>query len=219
MIPSIIHFVQTSLVPLGSLGILLTAMLGEMVGPLPAISFIAGASLSVFRHLAFSPRLLGEILVLIALPDAFGATIGSFVTYALGYWGGKPVLEKWGKYIGVPWHKIEKVHDRLLKTEKDEWFLFIVRAVPFFPSIAINVVCGLIRMPKARYAIATFWGSLVRAFIYAFVGWYLGGAYRKYAHFFGRFERSILVVIVLSVVAYIVWRIYKKKSGEKSVII
>ena len=215
MIPSIIHFVQTTLVPLGSLGIFLTAMLGEMVGPLPAISLIAGAGLSVFKHLTFSPRLFGEILVLIALPDAFGSTVGSFVTYGLGYFGGKPVIEKFGKYMGVSWHKIEKIHDRLLKTEKDEWFLFFIRAMPLFPSIAINIVCGLIRMPKTKYAVATFWGTLVRVFIYAFIGWSLGGAYRNYTHYFGRFERSILLAIIVSVIIYICWLIYNKNKDKK----
>ena len=216
MIHSLLNFLQTTFTHLGPLGVFLGSFLGEIIAPIPAVSMISGASFSIVRHAHFSLKLLGDILILIALPDAFGATLGSFVTYGIGYWGGKPVISRWGKYFGISWKSVEKVHDRLATTTKDEWFLFLIRAIPLLPNLAVNIVCGIVQVPKARYALVTFWGIIVRAFIYGFIGWSLGGAYRQYAHLANRLERQVFILIAIAVVSFVIWRIYKSKRNNKS---
>ncbi|MEI6480524.1 MAG: VTT domain-containing protein [bacterium] len=218
MLASLTHFFQITLVHLGPLGVFVGSFFGEIVGPLPAVSIIVGATFSIVRHAQFSLKLLGDIFVLIALPDAFGATIGSFVTYSVGYWGGKPAIVRWGKYFGFSWKSVEKVHDKLATSTKDEWVLFVVRAVPLLPSIAVNIVCGILQIPKTRYAIITFFGTMVRAFIYGYIGWSLGGAYRKYAHFANIFERRLLITAIVTLMVYIVWRVIKAKKSKSDTI-
>lgn len=218
MISYLVHFTQTTLVPLGSLGVFLGSILGEIVGPLPAISMIIGASFSLVEHLQFSFWLIVKIFFVIAIPDALGSTIGSFVMYSVGYYGGKPVIERWGKYMRVSWHSIEKFRERMEKTSKDEWFLFFVRAVPLFPNILVNITCGLVRVSLFRYALITFSGILVRAFIYGMTGWYLGSTYRVYSRFFVRYERNILIVVGISAVVFFVWFILQKRKKNKNLV-
>ena len=215
MISHLIYFTQTTLVHLGSLGVFLGSMLGEIVGPLPAISIIIGASFSLVEHLRFSFWLIVKIFFAIAIPDALGATIGSFVMYSIGYYGGKPVIERWGKYMRISWNSVEKFRERMEKTSKDEWFLFLVRAVPLFPNIIINMTCGLVRVTFLRYTLVTFLGMLVRAFIYGFIGWSLGSTYRIYSRFFVRYERNLMVIAGISAIVFFVWFIIQKRKKSK----
>jgi membrane protein DedA with SNARE-associated domain len=50
---------------------------------------------------------------MISVPEALGVTLGSFVTYSLGYFGGKPAIEKFGKYFGLSWNSVQKFHNKL----------------------------------------------------------------------------------------------------------
>lgn len=218
MISYLVHFTQTTLVPLGSLGVFFGSMLGEFVGPLPAISMIIGATFSLVQHIHFSFWLIMKIFFMIAIPDALGATLGSFVLYSAGYYGGKPVIEKWGKYMRISWGAVEKFRERMEKTSKDEWFLFLVRAVPLFPNMLINITCGLVRVSFLRYVTITFFGMLVRAFVYGFVGWSLGSTYKIYSRFFVRYERNILIITGISAFVFFVWFIIKKRKKKKNLV-
>lgn len=215
MFSALVHFAQTTLVPLGPLGVFLGSIISEIVGPFPSISMILGASFSLVEHLNFSFWLVFKIFLWIAIPEALGATLGSFVIYSIGYFGGKPAILKWGKYARVKWESIEKFHDKMQSTSRDEWFLFFVRAVPLFPNIITNIACGLVRVSFWRYTIVTFLGMIVRGFIYGIAGWSLGRTYKTYSRFFVRYERDILIVAIISAVVFLVWFLIQKSKKNK----
>jgi membrane protein DedA with SNARE-associated domain len=218
MFSSLVHFAQNSLVPLGSLGVFLGSFIGEIVGPFPSVGMILAASFWFIDHLSFSFTLILKIFFLISLPEALGVTLGSFVIYSIGYFGGKPAIEKVGKYFGLSWNSIEKSHNKLQNTKKEGWYLFIMRAIPLIPNMLINAACGLLRVNTLRYTIATFAGSFVRATIYAFVGWYLGNKYRVYSRFFVRYERRIFITLIILIVLYFIYFLIKKYGRKKHLI-
>ena len=118
----------------------------------------------------------------------------------------------------ISWYSVEKFRERMEKTSKDEWFLFLVRAVPLFPNIIINMTCGLVRVSLFRYTAITFVGMLVRAFIYGFVGWSLGSTYRMYSRFFVRYERNLIILAVISAVAFFIWFMVNKRKKNKNLV-
>jgi membrane protein DedA with SNARE-associated domain len=218
MFSSLVHFAQNSLVPLGSMGVFLGSFIGEVVGPFPSVGMILGASFWLVNHLSFSFTLVFKILFLISLPEALGVTLGSFVIYSIVYFGGKPAIEKIGKYFGLSWEAVEKYHNHLQKTKREGLYIFIVRAVPLIPNILINATCGLLRVNTFRYAVATFLGSFVRGSIYAMLGWYLGSTYKIYSKFFVQYERRIFIVSIIAVIVFLVWFLIKKSKSKKHLV-
>lgn len=214
MFSSLVHFAQNSLVPLGAMGVFLGSFIGEIVGPFPSVGMILAASFWFIDHLPFSFTLVFKIFFLISLPEALGVTLGSFVTYSIGYFGGKPAIEKVGKYFGLTWNSIEKFHNKLQNTKRESLYLFIMRSVPLIPNLLINAACGLLRVNTFRYTIATFFGSFVRASIYAFAGWYLGNKYRIYSRFFVQYERRIFIALIILVILFLISFIIKKYPSK-----
>ena len=210
MFSSIVHFAQTQLVPLGSLGVFLGAFISEIVGPFPSMGMILGASFSLVEHLKFSLYLIFKIFLFISIPEAIGLTLGSYVMYSLGYFGGKASIDRWGKYFGITWNRVENFQTRMQKTSKDSMFLFFARAIPIFPNMLISTVCGLLRVEITRYTLTTFMGTLIRAFIYGFIGWSLGRTYKTYSRFLVRYERNIFIILTISAVVFFVWFLIKK---------
>jgi membrane protein DedA with SNARE-associated domain len=215
MFSSLVHFAQNSLVPLGALGVFLGSFIGEIVGPFPSVGMILAASFWFVDHLSFSFTLIFKILFLISLPEAFGVMLGSLVVFSIGYFGGKPAIEKVGKYFGLSWSSIEKFHNRLQKTKREWFYIFIMRSVPLIPNMLINAACGLLRVNILRYITATFMGSFVRATTYAFAGWYLGNKYKVYSKFFVRYERNIFILTIVLVLALLAWFIIKRYKNKK----
>lgn len=214
MFSSLIHFALNDLVPLGAMGVFLGSFIGEVVGPFPSIGMILAASFWFVDHLQFSFTLIFKIFFLISLPEALGVTLGSFVIYSIGYFGGKPAIEKIGKYFGLSWRSIEKFHNKLQNTKKEGLYLFIMRAVPLIPNMLINAACGLLRVNTYRYTIATFSGSFARATIYAFTGWYLGNKYRVYSKFFVQYERRIFIALIIVVFLFLIAFVIKKYPSK-----
>lgn len=215
IIATLVHFVQTTLVPLGPLGVFFGSIISEVVGPFPSVAMIIGASFSFAEHLKFSFWLVVKIFFIVALPEALGATIGSFVMYTVAYYGGKPTIEKLGKYVRIQWSAIEKFRDRMQSNSRDEWFLFFVRAVPLFPNIITNLTCGLVRVSLWRYTVVTFLGMIVRGFIYGLAGWSLGRTYKSYSRFFVRYERGILIVAIFLAFVFLVWFLVRRRKKAK----
>jgi membrane protein DedA with SNARE-associated domain len=215
MFSSLVHFAQNSLVPLGALGVFLGSFIGEIVGPFPSVGMILAASFWFIDHLSFSFALIFKIFLLVSLPEALGVTLGSFVTYSIGYFGGKPAIEKVGKYFGITWNSVEKFHNKLKNTKKEGLYIFLIRSTPLIPNMLINTACGLLRVDTFKYVVATFFGSFVRATIYAFTGWYLGNKYRIYSRFFVRYERFIFIISIILIVILLVWFLVKKYKKKK----
>lgn len=193
----------------GPLGIFIASIIEEVIAPIPSTLVIMGTSFILLKGAIFSPDTLFKLFLNIVLPASMGVTIGSLFVYAIAYFLGKPFLERWGKYLGVSWSEIEKAEDEFEKSSSDAIILFIVRAVPIVPSVAISAFCGFVRFDLRKYLLITFLGTIVRAFILGCIGWQFGSMYLTAANEISYLEEISLAVIIIVIVAYI---IYKKKS-------
>lgn len=190
------------------------SIIEEIIAPIPSTLIIMGTSFIMLKGAAISPVTFFNLFINIVLPASFGVTIGSLFVYGITYFAGKPFLERWGKYLGVSWGDIEKTEKKFEKSRSDEIVLFLVRAFPVIPSVAISAFCGFIRFDLKKYVIITFLGTLVRAFILGFIGWQLGGMYQAAADEISYLEEIGLAVLIIALVVYV---IYQKKLKKNKV--
>jgi membrane protein DedA with SNARE-associated domain len=135
---------------------------------------------------------LGAYLVM-ALAGTIGYLIGSLAGWALGLYGGRPLLERRGRWFHLDATKLgraERWFDRW-----DDLAVLVGRVTPVVRSF-ISIPAGVFRMPFWRYTILTLIGSAVWCFALAGVGWGLGRSYETFHHDFRFADYAIVAAIV-----------------------
>ncbi len=155
-------------------------------------------------------------LWLVSIAGAFGCVVGSLVAYWVGMYGGRPLIEKYGKYVLVSHHDLDLA---------DRWFnrfgeviVFVSRLLPAVRTF-IAFPAGVARMNLKKFIIYTFAGSLPWCLGLAYVGQKLGEQWDKDPRLktlFHRFDFVIGIVIVLAA-AWWVWRHVRHAQSAKKV--
>lgn len=211
MLERLIQVTQSIVSNGGSTGVFVATLLEEVVFfiPSPIVPMAAG-----FFLLSIQTELVEtmiQAILYVAIPVGLGLTIGSLVPYYILYFGGRPAILKWGRFIGVTWETIEKTERKFISGYRDELILFGLRILPIVPSVVISSFCGFIRYPIYHFLIITFFGAAIRGFLLGLLGWYAGTAYLKYAQAIGHMEKYLFITIgVISIVA-IIWFVRKKR--------
>lgn len=143
----------------GPLGFFIGSILGEIGFPIPTSVFPLAAGLAV-KLPSFEG--LGSAVGLVLLPSILGTIAGALLLYAIAYYGGKPAIERWGKWLGVSWEKVEGVQRRLKGTNIDEALVFLSICLPFVPAGPLIVFAGIIRMNIRTYTLLVIGSTLVR---------------------------------------------------------
>ncbi len=144
-------------------------------------------------------------LWLVGVAGAFGCVVGSLVAYGAGMHGGRPLIEKYGRYVLISRHDLDLA---------DRWFdrfgeiiVFASRLLPVIRTF-IAFPAGVARMNLKKFVIYTFAGSLPWCIGLAYVGQKLGKEWDTnptLKTLFHRFDFVIGIVIVLAAVWWI-WR-------------
>lgn len=209
MVEGLIHFLQTNILPLGVVGVFLASVIEEVIAPIPS-ALIMTMSGFIFVSGSFSFDTISALIFKVALPAALGVTIGSYMVYFIARYGGKILIEKWGKYIGLYWSDIERLQTYFKGTKRDDLIIGGARVLPFFPSVAISAFCGLIQMHPLKYFVISFVGVFFRGIILGLVGWQVGNVYEKYAEFISKIESLVLISTILIFIGFIVLK-YRSK--------
>jgi membrane protein DedA with SNARE-associated domain len=136
---------------------------------------------------------------------AVGCVLGSLVAYWVGMYGGRPFIEKYGKYILLSRHDLD-IADRWF-AKHGEVIVFVSRLLPAIRTF-IAFPAGVARMNLTRFVIYTFAGSLPWCLALAYVGQKLGEQWDKddtLKTWFHRFDFLIGIAGALFV-AWWVWR-------------
>ena len=147
-------------------------------------------------------------LLLVATAGALGCNLGSTIAYAVGYYGGRPLVERWGRYILVSRRDLDLV-DRFF-ARFGSITVFVCRLLPVVRTF-IALPAGIARMPQVKFQIYTFLGSWPWCFALAYVGQQLGARWDsdpELREIFHRFDIVIVGAIVILVVVYVArhWR-------------
>lgn len=188
----------------------MASIIEEIIAPIPSTLVIMGSSFLILKGYPIAVDSIMRLLIYVVLPASAGVTLGSLFVYAIGYFLGSPFIKRWGKYMGVSWDDIEKAEGRFSQGQSDNLILFILRAVPVVPSVAISIFCGFIRYRLRDYITFTFMGSLVRGFVLGILGWQFGMLYLEISQQISFLEELVLLVLVIALGVYLYWRKTKK---------
>jgi membrane protein DedA with SNARE-associated domain len=144
-------------------------------------------------------------LWIVTVAGALGCVLGSLVAYWVGMYGGRPVIEKYGRYILISRHDLD-LADRWF-ARHGEVIVFVSRLLPAVRTF-IAFPAGVARMNLKKFIVYTFAGSLPWCLGLAYAGQKLGEQWNKnplLKTWFHRFDFVIGIVIALAVIWW-VWR-------------
>ena len=150
----------------------------------------------------------------VGFAGAVGCVLGSLVAYWAGMYGGRPFIEKYGRFVLISHHDLDLA---------DRWFArygeFIVFASRLLPVVRTFIAfpAGVARMNLTRFTLYTFLGSLPWCLGLAYVGQVLGEQWDKneaLKSWFHRFD-FLIGVAVLAAAAWWVWRHLKHSRPQE----
>jgi membrane protein DedA with SNARE-associated domain len=190
-------FIVATISTLGYSGIVLLMAIESACIPLPSEIIMPFSGYLVSR---------GEMTLWgVAVAGAVGCVLGSLVAYWVGMYGGRPFIEKYGRYVLLSRHDLD-IADRWF-AKYGEAIVFISRLLPAIRTF-IAFPAGVARMNLTRFIIYTFAGSLPWCLGLAYVGQKLGEKWDKdetLKTWFHRFDFLIGIAGVI-LVAWWIWR-------------
>ena len=136
----------------------------------------------------------------IALAGAIGCVVGSIPAYYLGMYGGRPLVEKYGKYVLIS-HKDLDMADRWFANH-GEIIIFIARLLPAVRTF-IAFPAGVARMNMPKFIIYTFVGSFIWCWVLGYAGMKAGEHWEDLKVYFHEFHYVIIAAGVIFVVWYV----------------
>lgn len=131
---------------------------------------------------------------------ALGCTMGSVASYLLGYWGGRPFLERWGRYILVTENDLKQA-DRWFARWGD-WAAFISRLLPIVRTF-ISFPAGVVRTQFLRFTLLSFVGSFIWCGVLAVAGHAFGSEWERIREIMRPFDIPIAIAILAGLAYYI----------------
>lgn len=141
----------------------------------------------------------------VVLAGTVGGTVGSIASYCLGLWGGRPLVLRYGRYVGISRRHFELA---------ERWFYRYGEATVFFTRLLpvvrtfISLPAGISGMNFPRFVLYTFLGSLPWSFLLVYLGVKLGRHWEALKPWFHRLDA--LVVLLLAGVLVFLWRRKKR---------
>jgi len=196
----------------GSLSIFLGGIIEEIIIPIPSpLISMAGGAFLIPKH----GSVIFSLLQKVVLPFSLGATLGSSLVYLIAYFGGRFLIEKMEKYLGFSWQMLEKTRNKFIKGSRDEWAIFLLRAIPVIPVSLISGVCGAVRINWKEFYLFTFLGLMVRSFILGFLGWKAGSAFQQLAGGFDKIEGIVSLIMLIFFFAIFGFLYHKREKFFK----
>jgi membrane protein DedA with SNARE-associated domain len=145
--------------------------------------------------------------VAVALAGTIGYTIGAVGGWAIGLYGGRPYLERHGRWLHLSKEKLDRAERWFDRWE--DWAVFLGRLTPLVRSF-VSVPAGVLEVPFVRYTLLTLLGSAIWCFSFAGAGYLAGSNWEDVHNAFGYVEYVIAVAVVVAV-AWLGWRYVKKR--------
>lgn len=156
------------------------------------------------QHMGFG----AGALIVLSIAGTLGYLAGSLVGWAIGYYGGRPLLERHGRWFHLPPEQLDRA---------ERWFerwgqlgVALGRITPIVRSF-VSIPAGVFELPLLPYTLLTLVGSAIWAFGLAGAGYGLGASYEHFDHAFHYAEYAVLAGLVL-LAAYLV---YRRKAKAK----
>lgn len=189
---------------LGYAGVFILMIMESMVLPVPSEAVMPFAGFLVADG-AFSP-----ILVLVAA--TLGSIVGSMASYAIGLYGGRPFLNRFGKYLLLNREDLERT-DRFFRRRGSPTIL-ISRFIQIVRHL-ISIPAGLGKMPLLPFAVFTVIGAGIWNAFLTWCGYVLRKNWERVMAY-SRYIDIAVIVIGLALIALFIWRHLVRRKSEKA---
>jgi membrane protein DedA with SNARE-associated domain len=194
------HFIETT----GYIGIMVLMIFESMVAPIPSEAVMPFAGMLIHEG---NMTWIGVIFF-----STLGSIIGSLIGYWMGAKGGRPVVEKWGKYLLLDKHDLDITEKWFSK--HGEAIVFVCRFVPVVRHL-ISIPAGMGRMNLWKFSIYTVIGAGIWNTLLTVAGFFLQENWKeimKYSHIIDYFIVGALLIVII----YYGTKLYKNKKKAKA---
>ena len=207
------QFVTEEIATYGYLAIFVLMVLESACVPIPSeVTMLFGGALVTAPFLAPEQQLNFWAVV---LAGTLGNLVGSWLAYWAGYAGGRPFVDRWGKYLLIRPHEIDRAHDWFERY--GEAAVFFGRLLPVIRTF-ISLPAGVVRMDFWRFTLFTVLGCLPWCLLLTWLGYELGDSWESVERIFRPFAWAIVIAVGIAIV-WFVWhrlRMIKAEVAERA---
>ncbi|CAN5715273.1 hypothetical protein BH23CHL5_BH23CHL5_09760 [soil metagenome] len=181
----------------------------EVIAPVPSpfVMTLAGSVAKSQGHAFW-------YLFVVAIIAATGKTLGAVVLYWVADRSEDVLMSRVGRFVGVSSAEVERFGSRFTGSRRDLAVLLLIRSTPVIPSAPISIICGFIKINPKTFVIATFFGTIVRDFIYLYFGYASIGAADSIQDGIEGIETIVQVLLAAGVGGVVLWIIYQRKIKQ-----
>ena len=145
----------------------------------------------------------------VAMLGTIANVVGSWIAYWVGLRGGRPLIERWGKYIFLREHELDRAE--VWFARRGDMAVFVSRLLPVVRTF-ISLPAGVARMPFGKFTLYTFLGCLPWTFALTWAGLILGDNWETVL----RYGEPISWAIAIAGVAFITWWLVRRARAKKA---
>jgi membrane protein DedA with SNARE-associated domain len=135
------------------------------------------------------------------------------LAYGVGAWGGRPFINKWGKYILISHHDLDSADRFFAKWGSRS--IFVGRLLPVIRTF-ISLPAGISRMNFPKFLLYTFIGSFIFSVPFAYLGYRVGEYWEQISAAVRPFDYVIIAVVVVLIGLYVYRHVRHVKAGTKT---
>jgi membrane protein DedA with SNARE-associated domain len=178
----------------GVLGVALLMTLENLFPPIPSEFILPFAGFLVGRgELGFLPALVASTA---------GSLSGALILYALGRWGGRNLILRYGRFLRVKEADLDRAEGWFDKY--DQWVILFGRMVPGVRSV-VSIPAGMLRTPFLQFVLLTTAGSAAWNALLLGAGWYLGENWQQIQGIVGSVSNFVLILVAVALVCAAIW--------------
>jgi membrane protein DedA with SNARE-associated domain len=197
------HVITTYLGEYGYLAVFVLMLLESACIPIPSeVTMVFGGFLVSRGDLSF---------IGVAMIGTIANVIGSWLAYWVGYVGGRPLINRWGRFILLREHELDRAHDWFER--RGELAVFVSRLLPVIRTF-ISLPAGVARMNFWKFTLYTFLGCLPWTFALTWAGMLLGENWETFLRYGDPISWAI-AGITIAVIAWWLIRRYRARRGEE----
>ena len=201
----VIPFLNSLYGAVGYLGVVVAMAIESAMVPLPSELILPYAGFLVSDPSQLEPLTGGPWgFWVVVVAATIGNTLGSLVAYGIGAYGGRPFLERYGRYLLIRPHEIELADGFFARHGAAT--VFVGRLLPVVRTF-ISFPAGVARMPLGRFVAYSTAGALIWSTLLVYAGTVLGANWTEIRHALQPFDLAIALGVVALVGLFIWWRL------------
>jgi membrane protein DedA with SNARE-associated domain len=143
-------------------------------------------------------------LVLVIVIGSLAELGGSYVSYFVGRVGGRPLVERLGKFALITRKDIDRAEHFM--AGRGSWTVIIGRMLPVIRAF-ISIVAGLVEVPAGQFGLLSLVGTVIYATVLSVIGYEVGSAWHSISHDISIGGYVIVVLVIVAIAGFVVYRL------------